>query len=467
MAETVKKKLDLRRRSMPKQMPEVRRHNFKEVALGYTEKSAVEEAKRCIQCPKPRCVGNCPVEINIPGFIQAIADENFERGVRILKEKNCLPAVCGRVCPQEEQCEETCILQKKGGQIAIGRLERFLADWEAVQGELKIPAIPRSTDKKVAVIGGGPAGLTVAGDLIQLGHQVTIFEALHEMGGVLIYGIPEFRLPKLIVKREVDYLQKLGVVLRTDYVVGKTRTVESLLEEYDAIFVGSGAGLPWFMSIPGENLNGVYSANEYLTRLNLMKGFLFPEYHTPVKSHKRVAVVGGGNVAMDCARSALRLGAESRIVYRRSREEMPARLEEIENAEEEGVIFDLLTLPLRYIGDDNGWVKAMEIMKMELGEPDDSGRRRPVPIEGSETIVPVDAVVCAIGNSPNPLIPKTTPGLEVGKRGNIVADEETGRTSRDKIWAGGDVVTGAATVILAMGAGRKAARSMHQYLSSP
>ena len=466
MADTRKKKLDLRRRSMPKQMPEVRRHNFNEVALGYTAKAAVEEAKRCIQCPKPRCVGNCPVEINIPGFIEAIAEKDFERGVRILKEKNCLPAVCGRVCPQEEQCEETCILQKKAGQIAIGRLERFLADWEAKQGELKIPEIPRSTGKKVAVIGGGPAGLTVAGDLIQLGHQVTIFEALHEMGGVLIYGIPEFRLPKLIVKREVEYLGKLGVTLRTDYVVGKTRTVESLLEEFDAIFVGSGAGLPWFMSIPGENLNGVYSANEYLTRLNLMKGFLFPEYHTPVKSHKRVAVVGGGNVAMDCARSALRLGAESRIIYRRSREEMPARLEEVENAEEEGVIFDLLTLPLRYIGNENGWVKEMEIMKMELGEADDSGRRRPVPIKGSEVIVPVDAVVCAIGNSPNPLISSTTPGLEVGKRGNIVADEETGRTSLDKIWAGGDVVTGAATVILAMGAGRKAARSIHQYLSS-
>jgi glutamate synthase (NADPH/NADH) small chain len=466
MAEAKKKKLDLKRRSMPKQMPEVRRHNFNEVALGYGEKAAIEEAKRCIQCAKPKCVGNCPVEINIPGFIEAIAEGEFERGVRILKEKNCLPAVCGRVCPQEEQCEETCILQKKNGQVAIGRLERFLADWEAEQGEVTMPKIPSSTGKKVAVIGGGPAGLTVAGDLIQLGHQVTIFEALHEMGGVLIYGIPEFRLPKGIVKREVEYLEKLGVALRTDYVVGKTRTVESLLEEYDAIFVGSGAGLPWFMSIPGENLNGVYSANEYLTRLNLMKGFLFPEYHTPVKSHKRVVVVGGGNVAMDCARSALRLGAESRIVYRRSREEMPARLEEIENAEEEGVIFDLLTLPLRYIGDDNGWVKEMEFMRMELGEPDDSGRRRPVPIEGSETIVPVDAVVCAIGNSPNPLIPTTTPGLEVGKRGNIVADEETGLTSRDKIWAGGDVVTGAATVILAMGAGRKAARSIHQYLSS-
>jgi glutamate synthase (NADPH/NADH) small chain len=466
MAETKKKKLDLDRKEIPKQLPEVRKHNFNEVALGYSAETAVAEAKRCIKCPKPKCVGNCPVEINIPGFIAAIAEGDFAKGVRILKQKNCLPAICGRVCPQEEQCEETCILQRKNGQIAIGRLERFLADWEAAQGELEVPELPKQTGKKVAVIGGGPAGLTVAGDLIQLGHQVTIFEALHAMGGVLIYGIPEFRLPKAIVKREVDYLNKLGVNLVTNYVVGKTRTIDDLLEEYHAIFVGSGAGLPWFMNIPGENLNGVYSANEYLTRLNLMKGFLFPEYHTPVKNHKKVAVVGGGNVAMDCARSALRLGAESRIVYRRSREEMPARLEEIENAEEEGVIFDLLTLPLRYIGDENGWVKEMEIQKMELGEPDDSGRRRPVPIEGSEEIVPVDAVICAIGNSPNPLIAKTTPGLAIGKRGNIEADEETGKTSRDRIWAGGDVVTGAATVILAMGAGRKAARSIHEYLCS-
>jgi glutamate synthase (NADPH/NADH) small chain len=466
MPETEKKKLDLDRKEIPKQLPEVRKHNFNEVALGYSAETAVAEAKRCIKCPKPKCVGNCPVEINIPGFVAAIAEGDFAKGVKILKQKNCLPAICGRVCPQEEQCEETCILQRKNGQIAIGRLERFLADWEAAQGELEIPELPKSTGKKVAVIGGGPAGLTVAGDLIQLGHQVTIFEALHAMGGVLIYGIPEFRLPKAIVKREVDYLNKLGVNLVTNYVVGKTRTIDDLLEEYHAIFVGSGAGLPWFMSIPGENLNGVYSANEYLTRLNLMKGFLFPEYHTPVKNHRKVAVVGGGNVAMDCARSALRLGAESRIIYRRSREEMPARLEEIENAEEEGVIFDLLTLPLRYIGDENGWVKEMEIQKMELGEPDDSGRRRPVPIEGSEKIVPVDAVICAIGNSPNPLIAKTTPGLAIGKRGNIEADEETGKTSRDRIWAGGDVVTGAATVILAMGAGSKAARSIHEYLCS-
>lgn len=466
MAETKKKKLDLERKEMPKQLPEVRQFNFNEVALGYPTEQAVLEAKRCIQCPKPKCVANCPVEINIPGFIKAIAEKDFSNGIRILKEKNCLPAICGRVCPQEEQCEETCILQRKNGQIAIGRLERFLADWEAEQGEISIPDVSAATGKKVAVIGGGPAGLTVAGDLIKLGHQVTIYEALHEMGGVLIYGIPEFRLPKAIVKREVDYLKNLGVRLITNFVVGKTRTVDSLLEEYHAVFVGSGAGLPWFMNIPGENLNGVYSANEYLTRLNLMKGFLFPEYHTPVKKHKRVAVIGGGNVAMDCARCAKRLGAESRIIYRRSRDEMPARLEEIENAEEEGVHFDLLTLPLEYIGDENGWVKEMVIQKMELGEPDDSGRRRPVPIQGSETTEPVDAVICAIGNSPNPLISSTTPGLKMGKRGNIEADEETGKTSKERIWAGGDVVTGAATVILAMGAGRKAARSIHNYLTA-
>lgn len=466
MAKPERKKLDLNRRAMPKQTPEVRRHNFSEVALGYPIETAVEEARRCLQCKKPKCVLKCPVEIDIPGFIRCIEEEDFTAGIRLLKDKNLLPAICGRVCPQEEQCEEVCVLQKKGGQIAIGRLERFLADWEAEQAELEIPKIPAPTGRKVAIIGGGPAGLTVAGDLIKLGHQVTIFEALHKMGGVLVYGIPEFRLPKAIVNREVEYLRKLGVELVTDFVVGKTRTVDSLLEEFDAVFVGSGAGLPWFMDIPGENLNGVYSANEYLTRMNLMKGFLFPQFPTPIKNHKRVAVIGGGNVAMDCARTALRLGAETRIIYRRSKQELPARLEEIENAEEEGVIFDFLTLPIRYIGSENGWVKEIECLKMKLGEPDASGRRRPVPIEGSETILPMDAVVCAIGNSPNPLIAATTPGLEVGKRGNIVADEETGKTSRDRVWAGGDVVTGAATVILAMGAGRKAARSIHEYLCS-
>jgi glutamate synthase (NADPH/NADH) small chain len=464
MSEPQRKKLDLSRRDMPKQAPAVRRHNFDEVALGYSIDTAVEEATRCLQCKKPKCVLGCPVEIDIPGFVKCIAEKDFATGIRVLKDKNCLPAVCGRVCPQEEQCEKTCILVNKSGQIAIGRLERFLADWEAEQSELQLPEIPAFTGKKVAIVGGGPAGLTVAGDLIKLGHQVTIFEALHKMGGVLVYGIPEFRLPKAIVEREVEYLKKLGVKIVTDFVVGKTQTVDSLLEEYQAVFVGAGAGLPWFMDIPGENLNGVYSANEYLTRMNLMKGFLFPRYQTPIKKHKRVAVVGGGNVAMDCARTALRLGAETRIIYRRSREELPARLEEIENAEEEGIIFDFLTLPIRYIGNENGWVKEIEYLKMKLGEPDASGRRKPIPIEGSETIIPMDAVVCAIGNSPNPLIPLTTPGLEVGKNGNIIADPENGKTSKARVWAGGDVVTGAATVILAMGAGRKAARSIHEYL---
>jgi glutamate synthase (NADPH/NADH) small chain len=461
-----KKKINLDRQEMPKQPAEVRRHNFNEVALGYSIETAVEEANRCLQCPAANCVSSCPVEISIPAFIQAVADRDFAKAVRVLKEKNCLPAVCGRVCPQEEQCEGTCSLLKKHGQIAIGRLERFVADWEATQAHVELPEIAAKTGRRVAVIGGGPAGLTVAGDLIKLGHEVTIFEALHKMGGVLVYGIPEFRLPKAIVKREVDYLISLGVEVVTDYVVGKTRTVNSLLEEYDAVFVGSGAGLPWFMEIPNENLNGVYSANEYLTRMNLMAGFLFPEYHTPIKNHKRVAVLGGGNVAMDCARTALRLGAETWILYRRSRQELPARLEEVENAEEEGVIFEFLTLPIRYIGDENGWVKEIECLKMRLGEPDASGRRKPIPIEGSETIYAVDAVVCAIGNSPNPLIPATTPGLEVGKKGNIVTDPITGKTSKARVWAGGDVATGAATVILAMGAGRKAARSIHEYLCS-
>ncbi len=465
MPDKPKPKLDLNRREMPKQSPTVRRQNFNEVALGYPQQVAIEEAMRCLQCKKPKCVPMCPVEIDIPGFILHIAENDFARGVQILKQKNLLPAVCGRVCPQEEQCEKGCILSNKGAPVAIGRLERFLADWEAAQGEPEIPEMEKSTGKKVAVIGGGPAGLTVAGDLIRLGHQVTIFEALHEMGGVLIYGIPEFRLPKAIVKREVEYLRRLGVEIRTNFVVGKTRTVDNLLEEYDAVFVGSGAGLPWFMQIPGENLNGVYSANEYLTRMNLMKGYLFPEFDTPIKNHRRVAVIGGGNVAMDCARTALRLGAEEvHIIYRRSRQEMPARLEEVENAEEEGVIFDFLTLPVQYIGDENGWVKEIECLKMELGEPDASGRRRPVPIEGSNYTIPMDAVICAIGNSPNPLIAETTPGLEVGKWGNIKADETTGKTSKARVWAGGDVVSGAATVILAMGAGRIAARSIHEYL---
>ncbi|MBU0717242.1 MAG: FAD-dependent oxidoreductase, partial [Planctomycetes bacterium] len=363
------------------------------------------------------------------------------------------------------QCEIKCVLGKKGDPIAIGRLERFLADWEAASGTTETPNIARPTGKKIAIVGSGPAGVTVANDLALLGHEVTIFEALHDAGGVLTYGIPEFRLPKAIVKREVEYVKSLGVKLHVDYIVGKTKTIDTILGLFDAIFVGAGAGLPWFLEIPGENLNGVYSANEYLTRCNLMKGFRFPEYDTPIKRPSRVAVFGGGNVAMDSARTALRLGAdEVHIVYRRSRQELPARLEEVENAEEEGVIFDFLTLPIRLSGNDAGWLTELECLKMELGEPDSSGRRRPVPIEGSEFRMQIDAAVCSIGNSPNPLIPMSTPGLEVGKRGNIVADEETGRTSREAIWAGGDVVTGAATVISAMGAARKAAKDMHEFL---
>ena len=457
-----KKTRDMQRREMPKQEPHIRRQNFDEVAFGYTEKLALEEASRCLNCKKPQCVEGCPVGIHIPEFIQCIVRGDYQQGIQIIKESNCLPAVCGRVCPQESQCEGSCILNKKGGQIAIGRLERFLADWEASQPVMVIPEIAAQNHFKVAVVGGGPAGLTTAGDLVKLGYDVTLFEALHRIGGVLVYGIPEFRLPKKIVNREVEYLQKLGVKMVTDFIVGRTRTVDSLLEEFDAIFVGSGAGLPWFMGIPGENLNGVYSANEYLTRMNLMGGYRQNEVYTPIKTHHRVVIVGGGNVAMDCARTALRMGAEARIVYRRSRAELPARLEEVENAEEEGVIFDLLTLPTRYIGNENGWVTAMEFIRMELGEPDASGRRSPIPIAGSETIVPVDAVICAIGNSPNPLIASTTPGLLIGKRGNLVVDEATGKTSKENVWAGGDVVTGSATVIMAMGAGRKAAQAIHE-----
>ncbi len=391
---------------------------------------------------------------------------DFAGGIKKIKERNCLPAVCGRVCPQESQCESKCVLVKKGGEIAIGRLERFLADWEAAQGKIDLPEKPEPTGKKVAVVGSGPAGITVAGDLILLGHEVTIFEALHKAGGVLTYGIPEFRLPKSIVAREVEYVKMLGVKVVTNFVIGKTRSVDELLKEFDAVFIGTGAGLPWFMNIPGENLNGVYSANEYLTRMNLMQGYQFPLSKTPVKRHRRVGVIGGGNVAMDSARTALRRGAEEvRIIYRRSHAELPARKEESENAEEEGVIFNMLTLPIRYIGNENGWLKAIECLKMELGEPDASGRRRPVEVPDSNFIIELDAAVVAIGNSPNPLVPSTTPGLETKKNGTLIADPETGKTTKDRVWAGGDIVTGAATVILAMGAGRKAARSIHEFLS--
>jgi glutamate synthase (NADPH/NADH) small chain len=440
---------------------------YDEVPYGYNDREAIAEAKRCLQCKKPTCVQGCPVEIDIPGFIKFIAEGDFANAIKRLKEKNVLPAVCGRVCPQEDQCEKLCVLAKKYEPVAIGRLERFAADREVSQGETSIPEIPPSTGKKVAVIGAGPGGLTVAGDLVLLGHDITIFEALHKPGGVLVYGIPEFRLPKAIIDREVDYLLKCGVKLYLDFVVGKTKTLDQLLHDFDALYIGTGAGLPWFMNIPGENLNGVYSANEYLTRANLMKAYLFPAYDTPIVRGKRVAVIGGGNVAMDCARTALRLGAdEVRIVYRRSLKEMPARTEEIHHAQEEGIIFEYLTLPIKYTGDEYSWVKDMECIRMELGEPDASGRRRPVPIEGSNFIAAVDTVVCAIGQSPNPLIPQTTPDLKIGKWGNIEVDPKTGKTSKPGCWAGGDVVRGGATVILAMGDARIAARSMNDYLKT-
>lgn len=455
------------RMNMPAQDPQERRKNFTEVALGYTKEMAQEEASRCLNCKVPQCVKGCPVEVNIPGFITALKQGDLPASAKILKDKNNLPSVCGRVCPQESQCEAQCILGKKGQPVAIGRLERYVSDWEREEG-VKDPAQAQSRKKKVAVIGSGPAGLTAAADLAKMGYQVTIFEALHTPGGVLMYGIPEFRLPKEVVRQEIDYIKKLGVEVQVNSVVGKTLTIDELLEEegYDAVFIGTGAGLPNFMNIPGENLNGVYSANEFLTRTNLMKAYRFPEYQTPIKIGKRVAVIGAGNVAMDAARTALRLGAdESYIVYRRSAEEMPARHEEIEHAEEEGVQFLLLTSPVAYLGNEMGSVESMTLQRFTLGEPDESGRRSPVPIKGSEYEMKIDTVVVAIGQGPNPLVPRTTPGLILTKKGNIKADDETGQTSRFNIFAGGDIVTGAATVILAMGAGKKAAKAIDEYLS--
>lgn len=455
-----------KREPMPKQDAKMRIQNFNEVALGYTREQAMREASRCLQCKKAFCVEGCPVDIDIPAFIKKIKEGNFIGAIHKIKEKNSLPAVCGRVCPQEEQCEEKCILGKKKDPVAVGRLERFVADYEFGQGEARIPKLPEPTGKKVAVVGAGPAGLTVAGELCKLGHSVTVFEALHAPGGVLVYGIPEFRLPKWIVQRESDYIGKLGADIKVSYIVGKAKTVDQLLQNgFDAVFVGTGAGLPYFLNIPGENLNGVYSANEFLTRVNLMKAYLFPEYNTPIRLGQRIAVIGGGNVAMDSARTALRLGAQKVfLVYRRSREEMPAREEEIENAFEEGIEPRLLTNPIRILGDDRGWVRGLECVRMELTEPDDTGRRRPVAITGSEHVIDVDMVVVAIGQGPNPLLTSTTPDLKLTKWGNIVADEETGRTSKKGVFAGGDIVTGAATVILAMGAGKAAARSIDQYL---
>ncbi len=469
MEQKPKAKIDLNRVPMPQQKPEVRAKNYDEVALGYSDDMALQEATRCIQCPRRPCIEGCPVNVDIPEFIKEIRDGNMPAAVKVLKSKNALPGICGRVCPQETQCESVCTLCKRGAPIAIGRLERYVADWERTNSTEKASPdkdLPSPTEKKVAVIGSGPAGLTCAADLAKMGHSVTIYEALHVAGGVLMYGIPEFRLPKKIVQAEVDYVKSLGVDIHLDSVMGKLATVDELLaDSYDAIFLGTGAGLPMFMEIPGENLNGIYSANEFLTRVNLMKAYLFPEYDTPIKVGKRVAVIGGGNVAMDSARCALRLGAdEVYIVYRRSMTELPARHEEVENAEAEGIIFKTLTNPKQFIGDDKGWVKAMECYEMELGEPDDSGRRRPVVKPGSEFIIDVDVVIVALGTTPNPLIPSTTEGLETTKKGTVVADGETGKTVKDKVWAGGDLVTGAATVISAMGAGKRAAASIDVYL---
>ena len=450
---------------MPKQKPEVRRRNFNEVALGYTEEQAIAEANRCLQCPKSQCVQGCPVEICIPAFIKSIREGKYDEAIGEIKKKNALPAICGRVCPQEEQCQKFCVLGKVGDPVSIGRLERFVADWERARG-VKVSANASPTGRKVAVIGAGPAGLTVAADLAKLGHRVVVFEALHLPGGVLVYGIPEFRLPKSIVQAEVDYIKRLGVEVKLGYLVGRTYTIPELLKErgFGAVFVGTGAGLPQFMGVPGENLGGIYSANEFLIRVNLMKAYAFPAYDTPIRIGRHVVVIGGGNVAMDSARCALRLGAEEVcIVYRRSREELPARKEEIENAEEEGIVCKFLAAPTRFVGDGKGWVRQMECICMELGAPDESGRRRPVPVKGSEFVMDVDTVIIAIGRTPNPIVQRTTEGLKVTKWGTIVADEN-GRTSIEGVYAGGDIVTGEATVISAMGAGKKAARAIHEYL---
>jgi glutamate synthase (NADPH) small chain len=460
-------KLNLKREPMPRQDPKIRVKNFDEVALGYTKEQAKEEASRCLQCKKRPCTGGCPVNVDIPEFIKAIRDENMPEAVDALKRKNALPGICGRVCPQETQCEIVCTLEKNRAPVAIGRLERYVADWErANRQEPGEPVIQPSLNKKVAVVGSGPASLTAAADLAKRGHKVTIYEALHVPGGVLVYGIPQFRLPKEIVQNEVNYVISLGVDLKLNSVIGRINTVDELLKNgYDAVFLGTGAGLPMFLGVPGENLSGIYSANEFLTRTNLMKAYLFPEYITPIRVGSVVAVVGAGNVAMDSARCALRLGAQKvYVVYRRSKEEMPARHEEVENAEEEGIIFKFLTNPVRFSGDERGNVKAMTCLEMELGEPDASGRRRPIPKAGSEFTMSVDTVVVALGTTPNPLIASTTPGLKTTSHGTLVTDESTGQTVKAKVWAGGDVVTGSATVISAMGAGKRAATSIDAYL---
>ncbi len=460
--------LVMKKHEMPEQDPKVRAHNFDEVALGYTEELAIEEAKRCLHCKVAHCMKGCPVGVDIPEFIGKIKEKDFTGANATIKESSSLPAICGRVCPQENQCEKYCVRGIKGDPVGIGRLERFVADYSREQGEDVEPVTIKDDALKVAIVGSGPAGLACAGDLAKLGYKVTIFEALHTAGGVLSYGIPEFRLPKeKVVKPEIDNLRKMGVDIEVNSVIGKLFTVDELLDEYGfhAVFIATGAGLPHFMHIEGENLNGVYSSNEFLTRCNLMKAYRFPEYATPIKVGKVVAVVGGGNVAMDSARTALRLGAEHvYIVYRRSEEELPARREEVEHAKQEGIDFKLLNNPVAILGDDKGCVTGIRCIKMELGEPDSSGRRRPMPVAGSEFDLSVDTVVIAIGQGPNPLVQSTTPDMKTDKRGNIVADEETCQTSKEGVFAGGDIVTGAATVILAMGAGKKAAKSIDAYL---
>jgi len=461
------KKKSIPRAVMPEQAPEVRRRNFEEVPLGYTKEMAMQEASRCLQCKKPACVDGCPVSVDIPGFIKLIKEGDFTGSIRNLWTKNALPAVCGRVCPQEIQCEGVCILAKKGDPVAIGNLERFAADYERAHGTGALPPKSEPTGKKVAVVGSGPSSLTVAGDLIVKGHAVTVLEAFHKPGGVLIYGIPEFRLPKEIVAQEINFLERQGAEVQCNAVVGRTVSIDELFEEgYDAVYLGVGAGLPRFLNVPGENLIGILSANEYLTRANLMKAYLFPKVDTPIPRGKNVVVLGAGNVAMDAARTAMRLGADSvKIVYRRSREEMPARTAEIHHAEEEGIEMFLLTAPTKFTGNDKGRLTGMECLQMELGEPDDSGRRRPVPKEGSEFQMDCDLAIIAVGSGANPLLTQSTPDLKLNRWGYIMADPETGKTSKRGVWAGGDIVTGAATVILAMGAGRKAADSMHDYLT--
>ena len=457
--------MSLKKNEMPSQEPHIRSQNFKEVALGYTAEQAVDEAKRCLNCKNRPCVGGCPVNILIPDFIAKMAEGDFEGAYQVIAQSSALPAVCGRVCPQESQCEKYCVRGVKGEPVAIGRLERFAADWHN-EHSTEAPAKPESNGHKVAVIGSGPSGLTCAGDLARLGYEVTVFEALHTAGGVLVYGIPEFRLPKAIVQKEIDGLKAMGVKIETNMVIGRALSIDELLEDgFEAVFIGSGAGLPRFMNIPGENLKGVYSANEFLTRVNLMKAYQHGS-DTPIQRARRVAVVGGGNVAMDAARCAKRLGAEEvYIVYRRSEAELPARAEEVEHAKEEGVVFKLLNNPTKILGDEAGAVCGMECLEMELGEPDASGRRRPVEKAGSEFVLDLDCVIMAIGTSPNPLIKSTTAGLETQKWGGIIVNEETGLTSRPNVYAGGDAVTGAATVILAMGAGKTAARAIHQQLN--